>query len=58
VILGDRIIVVRQGEIVADGEPNELLVEHPDAGVRALMDMPRRQAERVRILMQERTRRE
>jgi hypothetical protein len=28
---------------------------HPDAGVRALMDMPRRQAERVRILMQERT---
>jgi osmoprotectant transport system ATP-binding protein len=58
VILGDRIIVVRQGEIVADGEPNELLVEHPDAGVRALMDMPRRQAERVRILMQERAQRE
>jgi len=58
VLLGDRIIVVRQGEIVADGEPNELLVEHPDDGVRALMDMPRRQAERVRILMQERTQRE
>jgi osmoprotectant transport system ATP-binding protein len=54
VLLGDRIIVVRQGEIVADGEPQQLLNEHPDAGVRALMDMPRRQAERVRILMQER----
>ena len=56
VLLGDRIIVVRQGEIVADGEPHELFnSQHPDAGVRALMDMPRRQAERVRILMQERT---
>jgi len=56
VLLGDRIIVVRQGEIVADGEPHELFnAHHPDAGVRALMDMPRRQAERVRILMQERT---
>jgi osmoprotectant transport system ATP-binding protein len=55
VLLGDRIIVVRQGEIVADGEPHELFnAHHADAGVRALMDMPRRQAERVRILMQER----
>ena len=55
VLLGDRIIVVRQGEIVADGEPQELFnAAHPDAGVRAMMDMPRRQAERVRILMQER----
>jgi osmoprotectant transport system ATP-binding protein len=55
VLLGDRIIVVRQGEIVADGEPYELFhSQHEDAGVRALMDMPRRQAERVRILMQER----
>jgi osmoprotectant transport system ATP-binding protein len=54
VLLGDRIIVVRQGEIVADGDPYELFNAHPDPGVRALMDMPRRQAERVRILMQER----
>jgi osmoprotectant transport system ATP-binding protein len=54
VLLGDRIIVVRGGEIVADGAPHELFNAHPDAGVRALMDMPRRQAERVRILMQER----
>jgi len=54
VLLGDRIVVVRQGEIVADGDPYELFNAHPDPGVRALMDMPRRQAERVRILMQER----
>jgi osmoprotectant transport system ATP-binding protein len=58
VLLGDRIIVVRQGEVVADGAPHELFNSHPDAGVRALMDMPRRQAERVRILMQERAARE
>jgi osmoprotectant transport system ATP-binding protein len=54
VLLGDRMIVVRQGEIVADGAPHELFNSHPDPGVRALMDMPRRQAERVRVLMQER----
>src|SRR6185437_1833373 len=58
VLLGDRIIVVRGGEIVADGAPHELFNAHPDAGVRALMDMPRRQAERVRILLQERASRE
>ncbi len=54
VLLSDRIVVVRQGGIVADGPPHELLLAHPDPGVRALMDMPRRQAERVRSLMQER----
>jgi osmoprotectant transport system ATP-binding protein len=54
VLLSDRIIVMRQGQIVADGQPHELLGAHPDAGVRALMDMPRRQAERVRALMQDR----
>jgi len=54
-LLADRIIVMRRGEIVTEGEPHELLVGHPDAGVRALMDMPRRQAERVRALVQERT---
>jgi osmoprotectant transport system ATP-binding protein len=57
VLLSDRIIVMRQGQIVADGQPHELLVAHPDAGVRALMDMPRRQAERVRALLQDRAHR-
>jgi osmoprotectant transport system ATP-binding protein len=55
VLLSDRIVVVRQGRIVADGPPHELLLAHPDPGVRELMDMPRRQAERVRSLMQDRT---
>ncbi len=51
VLLSDRIIVMRQGEMVAAGSPHELLVEHRDAGVRALMDMPRRHAERVQTLV-------
>jgi osmoprotectant transport system ATP-binding protein len=58
VLLSDRILVMRQGAVVADGAPHELLVGMGDAGVRALMDMPRRQAERVRVLLEERTGRE
>jgi osmoprotectant transport system ATP-binding protein len=54
VLLADRIVVLREGAIVADGEPHELLAGHEDAGVRTLMDMPRRQAERVRMLLEER----
>lgn len=54
ILLADRIVVVRSGSIVADGPPHELLAAHPDPSVRALMEMPRRQAERVRALMQER----
>jgi osmoprotectant transport system ATP-binding protein len=57
VLLSDRIVVMRQGAIVADGPPHELLLTHPDPGVHALMDMPRRQAERVRALMQDRAHR-
>jgi osmoprotectant transport system ATP-binding protein len=58
VLLSDRIIVIRQGAIVADGEPRELLRGHEDPGVRALMDMPRRQTERVRALLAEKPTRE
>ncbi len=57
VLLSDRIVVMRRGEIVADGKPHELLVDHQDAGVRALMDMPRRQADRVQALLQDRNQR-
>ena len=52
VLLSDRILVMRAGEIVADGAPHELLENHSDADVRALMDMPRRQALRVRELLE------
>ena len=39
--------MMRDGAIVADGTPRELMNEHADADVRALLDTPRRQAERV-----------
>jgi len=53
-LLADRIVVVRAGEIVADGAPRELLSAEQDEGVRKLMETPRRQAERLRFLMENR----
>jgi osmoprotectant transport system ATP-binding protein len=54
VLLAQRIVVMRAGSIVADGPPHELLAAHSDPAVRALLEMPRRQAERVGALLQER----
>ncbi len=54
VLLADRIIVVRQGTVVADGPPHELLTGSQDAGVQAMMDMPRRHAEQVSALLRNR----
>jgi osmoprotectant transport system ATP-binding protein len=47
VLLADRIVILRQGEIAADGTAAALLAHH-DPAVRELIDTPRRQAERVR----------
>ncbi len=49
-LLADRIVVMRSGEIVAQGTPRELMAA-TDADVRALLDMPRRQALRVAALL-------
>jgi osmoprotectant transport system ATP-binding protein len=51
VLLADRIVVMRAGTIVADGTPRELMNDHEDEAVRALMDMPRRQALRVAAML-------
>ncbi len=51
VLLSDRIIVMRAGEIVADGTPHELLRDESDEEVSRLMAMPRQQADRVRALL-------
>jgi osmoprotectant transport system ATP-binding protein len=50
VLLADRIAVMDAGAIVAEGTPRALM-SSGDARVRDLMDMPRRQAERIRGLM-------
>jgi osmoprotectant transport system ATP-binding protein len=47
VLLADRIVVLRDGAVVADGAPEELVRTVTDADVRGLLDAPRRQAMRL-----------
>ena len=48
--LADRILVLRDGSLIADGTPSDLLSDDHDA-VRELMQMPLRTAERVSRLL-------
>ncbi len=48
-LLADRIVVLIEGRIRADGTPAALLA-HDDADVRAMVEVPRRQAERLASL--------
>lgn len=48
VLLADRIVVLKSGRILADGAPAELLAQTTDPDVRALLEAPKRQAERLR----------
>jgi osmoprotectant transport system ATP-binding protein len=50
VLLADRIAVIRNGRIIADGTPQALMSGAHDDYVRELMAAPRRQAERLRAL--------
>jgi osmoprotectant transport system ATP-binding protein len=47
-LLADRIVVLASGRILADGRPAELLASATDPEVRALLEAPRHQAERLR----------
>ncbi len=49
-LLADRLIVMREGAIVASGTPHDMMNER-DGAVRKLMDMPRRQMQRVAALL-------
>ncbi|MGH6956776.1 MAG: ATP-binding cassette domain-containing protein [Caulobacteraceae bacterium] len=49
-LLADRIVVMDAGRMLADAAPADLIAGHPDPRVRALMETPLRQAERVRAL--------
>ena len=48
VLLADRIVVLDKGAILADGAPADLLAHTTDPAVRALLEAPKRQAERLR----------
>jgi len=52
VLLADRIVVLEKGRILADGAPADLLARAEDPKVRALLDSPRRQAERLRARLE------
>ena len=52
VLLADRIVVMRAGAVIADGAPRALMADDADPYVRELMQTPRRQAERVRALLE------
>ena len=51
VLLADRMVVMKDGKVLADDAPRNLLAGHPDHDVAALMATPRVQAERVAALM-------
>jgi osmoprotectant transport system ATP-binding protein len=53
VLLADRIAVMHEGRIAGFGTPHDLMGGTSSPEVRALMDMPRRQAERLNALMRE-----
>ena len=50
VLLADRIAVIEEGELVACAPTPEMLAHPAPDSVRALMEMPRRRAERVQAL--------
>ncbi len=49
-LLADRVVVLADGRVLADAPPAALLAGHADPRVQALMETPRRQAERVRAM--------
>lgn len=50
-LLADRILVMQSGQLLADDTPQRLLHGDTRPAVRALLDMPRKQAERLRSLL-------
>jgi len=49
-LLADRIVVMREGKLVADGTPADLM-RHQDAFVNELMQTPRRHAEQLNAFL-------
>jgi osmoprotectant transport system ATP-binding protein len=53
VLLADEIVVMKRGRVLAQDIPRALLSEHVEPDVRALLAMPKRQAERIRAVIGE-----
>ena len=51
ILLADRIAVLRQGRLIADGAPHVLMRDQQEGYVSELMATPRRQAERLQALI-------
>ena len=50
-LLADRVVILENGEVIADGPPGAMLEGHADPRVRALMETPRRQMRRLEALI-------
>ena len=50
-LIADRIVVLSDGRVVADASPHALMTKEQTAYVRDLTDAPRRQADRLRALV-------
>ena len=48
ILLADRLLVLREGRVLADGAPAALIADAADLQVRAMLEAPRRQADRLR----------
>ena len=55
VLLADRIAVIREGRVVAQGKPRDMMSADQDAYVRELMATPRRQSDRLQALLDRRS---
>jgi len=54
-LMGDRIIVMRDGSILRQGSPDEMMRDPGDPYVARLMESPTRQAERLAAMAGKRT---
>lgn len=54
-LMADRIAVVEAGRVLRYGTPHEMLTDPGDEYVRSLMQMPKRQADRLEALAEENT---
>ena len=54
VLLADRIVVMNAGRVLADGTPRSLMSSGADPLVAEMMAMPKRQAERIKAIMDDR----